>query len=210
MGYKNLLIRLLSSSLLIFVYFFLFLNYVDSIIYFISFIYILIILEILLYFKKFRIILLSYILFSYIFCILYFHFYLNIYEFTFLILCMICFDSLSYFFGKIYGKTKIALKISPNKTYEGLFGGIVATNIIFFISYFYFDFFIKNTEINFIIFINLIISFSFFGDLTQSYFKRLNDLKDSSQFIPGHGGFFDRFDSFLLVIIPYSIYKILI
>ena len=51
--------------------------------------------------------------------------------------------------------------------------------------------------------------FSFFGDLIQSYFKRLNFLKDSGNFIPGHGGFFDRFDSFLLAIIPISILNLL-
>ena len=52
---------------------------------------------------------------------------------------------------------------------------------------------------------NLVILFSFIGDLIQSYFKRINNLKDSSNLLPGHGGFFDRFDSFLLVIIPFSI-----
>ena len=58
-------------------------------------------------------------------------------------------------------------------------------------------------------FINIIILFSFLGDLIQSYFKRLNNIKDSSNFLPGHGGFFDRFDSFLLVIIPFSIHRFL-
>ena len=43
------------------------------------------------------------------------------------------------------------------------------------------------------------------GDIVESYFKRKNDLKNSSEFIPGHGGVFDRFDSFLFSIIIYSI-----
>ena len=57
---------------------------------------------------------------------------------------------------------------------------------------------------------NLVIAFSFFGDFIQSYFKRLNSLKDSGNLIPGHGGFFDRFDSFLLVIIPFSILNLIL
>ena len=66
---------------------------------------------------------------------------------------------------------------------------------------------IYNIEIslNLYFFIILIIIFSFIGDIIESYFKRKNNLKNSSNFIPGHGGVFDRFDSFLFSIIIYSI-----
>ena len=54
--------------------------------------------------------------------------------------------------------------------------------------------------------INLInIFFAFTGDIIESYFKRKNKIKNSSEMIPGHGGIFDRFDSFLFSIIFYSI-----
>ena len=56
-----------------------------------------------------------------------------------------------------------------------------------------------------IIFICLIILTAFIGDIIESIFKRINNLKNSSELIPGHGGLFDRFDSFLFSIIFYSI-----
>jgi phosphatidate cytidylyltransferase len=140
---------------------------------------------------------------------MYFSFNFNSYEFTAIILCITCFDSSSYLFGKIFGKKKILNKISPNKTYEGLIGGIMLTNLISLIIYLNFDIYKTNVNLNFFFFTNIVILFSFFGDLIQSYFKRFNNLKDSSNFLPGHGGFFDRFDSFLLVIIPFSIHSIL-
>ena len=118
------------------------------------------------------------------------------------------FDSACYFFGKKFGQNKIIINISPNKTYEGLLGGVLITNSICLILYQYFD--LSQISTNLFIFNNIVIFFSFFGDLIQSYFKRLNSLKDTGNFIPGHGGFFDRFDSFLLVIIPISILNFLL
>ncbi|MDC3083406.1 phosphatidate cytidylyltransferase, partial [Pelagibacteraceae bacterium] len=60
-----------------------------------------------------------------------------------------------------------------------------------------------NIELIFYIFV--IILSAFIGDIIESFFKRKNNLKNSSEFIPGHGGVFDRFDSFLFSIIIYSI-----
>ena len=140
---------------------------------------------------------------------MYFSFDYNSYQFTIIILSIICFDSSCYLFGKILGKHKILNKISPNKTYEGLLGGIILTNLVSLIFYLNFDIYKISINSNVFFFINIIILFSFFGDLIQSHFKRLNNLKDSSNFLPGHGGFFDRFDSFLLVIIPFSIHNVL-
>ena len=209
MDYKNLSLRILLSFMFITFYFTLFFYYADKIIYFVTFIYLLICIEIFLNFKKSINKILCYIVISYLSMLFYFKFDFNLNEFTLIILCIICFDSFSYLFGKIFGKKKMLNKISPNKTYEGLLGGIFSTNLISLVFYLKFNFYTTSINLNIFIFINIVILFSFFGDLIQSYFKRLNNLKDSSNFLPGHGGFFDRFDSFLLVIIPFSIHKFL-
>ena len=209
MDYKNLSIRILSSFIFIIFYFILFFYYNDKIIYLITLIYFLICFEVYANFTKLIKIIFFYIVISYLSIFMYFSFDFNSYQFTAIILSIICFDSSCYFFGKIFGKKKILIKISPNKTYEGLLGGIILTNLISIIVYFNFDIYKNSINIDVFFFINIVILFSFFGDLLQSYFKRLSSLKDSSNFLPGHGGFFDRFDSFLLVIIPFSIHKIL-
>ena len=209
MDYKNLSIRILSSFIFIILYFSIFFYYTDKIIYFITLIYFLICLEVFFNFKKSINIIILYILISYLFLAIYIIFVFNLYEFTAIVLVIICFDSFCYIFGKILGKHKILNKISPNKTYEGLFGGIIFTNLFSLILYLNFDIYKISINSNVFFFINIIILFSFLGDLIQSYFKRLNNIKDSSNFLPGHGGFFDRFDSFLLVIIPFSIHRFL-
>ena len=56
----------------------------------------------------------------------------------------------------------------------------------------------------------MIILSSFTGDIIESFFKRKNNIKNSSNFLPGHGGFFDRFDSFIFSVIPfYLMFKII-
>ena len=205
MDYKNLTIRFFTSFIFIILYFILFFYYTDKIIYLASLIYLLICIEVFLNFKKLIYIIYIYILISYLSILLYLTSDFNYYEFTAIILCISCFDSACYLFGKIFGKNKLLYTISPNKTYEGLIGGIIATNLIALIVYVNLDIDKTFISFNLFYFINLVIVFSFFGDFIQSYFKRINNLKDSSYLIPGHGGFFDRFDSFLLVIIPFSI-----
>ncbi len=111
------------------------------------------------------------------------------------------FDIFSYITGKLFGKNKF-IKVSPNKTIEGLMGGTIITFILcIFLCY------SLKIDINssLITFICLIILTAFIGDIIESFFKRINNLKNSSELIPGHGGLFDRFDSFLFSIIFYSI-----
>ena len=115
------------------------------------------------------------------------------------------FDSFSYLIGILLGKYYIFKKISPKKTLEGYLGGILFTNIFFIIYLFFIQ--TKIEIILFIILINLIIFISIIGDLIESYFKRINNIKDSSKYLPGHGGFFDRFDSFIATIILLTLYS---
>jgi len=104
-------------------------------------------------------------------------------------------DTFSYFIGKAFGKNKLAKNISPNKTYEGLLGGLLGSIILVdFFDVMIFD--IMLNEKIFLIFVLNIIGL--FGDLLESYLKRKANVKDSSSFLLGHGGMLDRIDSLLL------------
>ncbi len=124
--------------------------------------------------------------------------------FSLIFLICISTDIGGFIFGKIFKGKKIT-KISPNKTYSGLIGSYILsllTTIIFFNEYY---------ELFDLIILTLIIStFSQLGDLTISYLKRKVKIKDTSNILPGHGGFLDRFDGFLLAIpIGYIVISIL-
>ena len=101
-------------------------------------------------------------------------------------------DTGAYLVGRAIGKTKLAPKISPKKTIEGLVGGIIfciATALI--TSYFLPELSIANA-----IGIAVVVGiFSNIGDLFESALKRIVGVKDSGHLFPGHGGFLDRFDS---------------
>jgi len=103
-------------------------------------------------------------------------------------------DSAAYFTGKTFGKHKLAVHVSPGKTWEGVMGALVATLLASIIITTIMEF----TDINRVLFtlIALItVSISIVGDLLESLFKRRVGVKDSSQLLPGHGGILDRIDS---------------
>lgn len=101
-------------------------------------------------------------------------------------------DTFAYLIGKNFGKTKLLKRISPNKTVEGFAGGMIACLIT---SYILAQYFTDFTPIQWIVIALLVSIFGVFGDLIESMFKRQAGIKDSSNLIPGHGGFLDRFDS---------------
>ena len=98
----------------------------------------------------------------------------------------------AYFSGKKFGRIKIVKKISPGKTLEGLAGGFLS-NLIFISFLHIFEF--LNIFAG-ILLAFLITALSLYGDLYESFLKRMAKIKDSSNLIPGHGGFLDRLDSF--------------
>jgi phosphatidate cytidylyltransferase len=102
-----------------------------------------------------------------------------------------------YVFGKLFGGTKLT-QISPNKTWAGAIGSIILSQFAFLI--FYLN---SNYKFNInIIFMQLFLSIiGQFGDILMSYVKRKNNKKDTSNFIPGHGGFLDRVDGLIWIII---------
>ena len=113
-----------------------------------------------------------------------------------LLLAVILTDSFCYFAGVQFGKHKLAEVISPNKTVEGAIGGSV-TCIIFCLI---FGHFIQLEWYHSLILGVLIAGFSQIGDLCESMIKRDAGVKDSSDILPGHGGFLDRTDSYVLTI----------
>ena len=202
MVYKNFLLRCLFSIIILSIYFIVsFINF-SLVFYLIFLIYLIIALEIIINFKKYKFIPIIYITLSLIFFLNIDFKKINVLDFNLLIIIIITFDIFSYLFGKAIGKTKL-IKISPKKTIEGLVGGIIASSLFAIVFSYYFEIFIN---IQLFLYIFLIIFSSFSGDLIESYFKRKNDLKNSSNIIPGHGGVFDRFDSFMFSIIFYSIF----
>jgi len=201
MVYSNFILRLLFSILFLISYSIISSINFNLVFYLILLIYIAITLEIYFFFKKYKLFPIIYILISIIF---FFTIDFNDEEFIIFniyIFIIITFDIFSYLIGKIIGKNQL-IKISPNKTIEGFFGGFILS----FISTIFILIFLNNSlNLNTIFFILIIILSSFTGDIIESYFKRKNNLKNSSNLIPGHGGVFDRFDSFLFSIIFYSI-----
>ena len=207
MVYKNLFYRLLLS---LFFFLIFFVTFNNKYLLFIlgTFIYLFILYEILKFFNKFFNLILIYLFSSYFCFALYFFIFFNYLIFNLFVFTIIFFDTFSYFTGKLFGKNHIFKFISPNKTLEGYLGGIFFTNIFLICSFFYFH--IDLSFATFIILFNSTIFFSIFGDLIESYFKRTNNIKDSSKFLPGHGGYFDRFDSFIASIIMLTLFNFIL
>ena len=101
----------------------------------------------------------------------------------------------AYLVGSSIGKTPLFPEISPNKTIEGLLGGIGFVTIFVSVIYFY-------NLISFDLVVASLISlpFAFIGDYFESQLKRDKSLKDSGSLIPGHGGIWDRLDSHIAVV----------
>ena len=124
----------------------------------------------------------------------------NIQRNIFLLIILICISSDvgGYVFGKVFKGKKLS-KISPNKTYSGLFGSyILSIFLVYSIyqKYYSFDYLF--------LFTILISTISQSGDLFISYIKRKAKIKDTSKIIPGHGGLLDRFDGIIFAI-PFGI-----
>jgi phosphatidate cytidylyltransferase len=139
------------------------------------------------------------IFFIYVFSFCTIFFVLSYYQnFEFIIFCLlfgcIASDLGGFIFGKIFKGPKLT-KISPNKTISGSVGSIVLTIFVFSYSIFFFS---KNFD--YIIVITAIITSIACqsGDLFFSLLKRKAKIKDSGNFLPGHGGFLDRFDGIFL------------
>jgi phosphatidate cytidylyltransferase len=113
------------------------------------------------------------------------------YWLLFLLLLVVAADVGAYFAGRRFGRRKLAPKVSPGKTWEGVGGGIVAAAIMAGIGTTIFAVDI----VAFATVCAVVVLASIVGDLTESLFKRHAGLKDSGNLLPGHGGVLDRVDS---------------
>lgn len=101
----------------------------------------------------------------------------------------------AYYVGKNFGKHKLIPKVSPNKTWEGVIGGLILSSIFAALASAWFF-----PELSYKLSIPLAIVMSLigvFGDLAESAMKRGSDAKDAASILPGHGGLLDRLDSLL-------------
>ena len=107
-------------------------------------------------------------------------------------------DITAYIIGKNFGNKKAFPTVSPNKTFEGSFAGVIGTIIV---SYFLFNYFDLDIGISKSISIGLIVAvMGILGDLLESVIKRKSGIKDSGSILPGHGGILDRIDSLILIL----------
>lgn len=119
-------------------------------------------------------------------------------------------DIMAYFSGYLFGKHKMAPKLSPKKTVEGAVGGVLGSSVIAVAMMFIYSRFLAADGLSIIAsqnknYISLAViaavgsCFGIVGDLFASAVKRQSGIKDYGSIMPGHGGVMDRFDSFLFV-----------
>ena len=115
-------------------------------------------------------------------------------------------DVFAYLFGITLGKHRLFERISPKKSWEGFFGGLLGAMAMGFVA-------AKVLDANIALWIGLALIAAItgvFGDLVESMLKRSVDVKDSGSFIPGHGGWLDRFDA-LIFSVPFAfIYLVIV
>ena len=110
----------------------------------------------------------------------------------FIITVVVFTDIFGYFFGRLIGGPKVLPYISPNKTWSGIVFGWFGALAVGWVAFHFFHF-----PSTFIIIAFLLSVFAQFGDFCESYLKRRSGVKDSSNILPGHGGFLDRFDGLI-------------
>lgn len=105
------------------------------------------------------------------------------------------YDTFAYLAGITVGKHRLFKRVSPKKSWEGLFGGSIIT---FFVTYIVAINYTEISIFNWFVIAAIIIIMATFGDLVESIFKRSINVKDSGNIMPGHGGILDRFDGVFL------------
>lgn len=115
-------------------------------------------------------------------------------------------DVMAYVAGSLWGKHKLAPKISAGKTWEGAASGFIFTLLT---GYIFQKYLFTDDRVNWIIIGAIVAVGAPLGDLIESKLKRFFEVKDSGKLMPGHGGFLDRLDSFIFVIPMVYLYLLL-
>lgn len=116
-------------------------------------------------------------------------------------------DTFAYFAGRAFGRTPLMPSVSPKKTWEGAVGGLAGALLIALL--------LKTWVLDFLSTLDVLAialicgALSQVGDLAESWFKRASGVKDSSHFLPGHGGLLDRIDSLLFAVPLVYLYLVL-
>ena len=114
---------------------------------------------------------------------------------SFFFLVLMGADTGAYYVGRAIGKHKLAPKVSPGKTWEGVAGGLVAALTLATAAHFWF---FKELPLKWALPLAAVMTvLGIFGDLTESALKRGAGAKDAAKILPGHGGALDRLDSLL-------------
>ena len=123
-----------------------------------------------------------------------------------LIICLVLIwatDSFAYFTGRLIGKRPLAPLVSPKKTIEGFWGGLIGTLLLAIGGYFAHVLPKESVGLGIVLSLTVgTILLAVIGDLFESVMKRLAGVKDSGKLLPGHGGILDRLDS-LFAVVPF-------
>ena len=123
----------------------------------------------------------------------------------YLFIIVFSFDTSAYITGTLIGYHKVIPQLSPQKTWEGCVGGFIGALIMF-----YWTLWQQTLELPHIIIFTLtlmICMIAFAGDIFESILKRQAHLKHSGTFLPGHGGFLDRFDAVMMVTFFFFLFR---
>ncbi len=118
-------------------------------------------------------------------------------------------DSFAYFTGSRFGRNKLAPRISPGKTFEGVWGALIGSALIAFVGAWWLD--QRGLPLMLLVGLGLIcVIWSIIGDLFESLMKRQANVKDSGSLFPGHGGLLDRLDGVVAAMPVFVVGKTLI
>lgn len=121
----------------------------------------------------------------------------GVYVLLWLVLVVIATDTAAYFSGRYFGGPKLAPTVSPNKTWAGLLGGIIAASTIGLL----FGLIMSQASVSEMLLLSMLLAVvAQVGDLAESSLKRYFGVKDSGFIIPGHGGVLDRLDGYVTAI----------